>query len=152
MTGAADSKVAFSGKSVLLVDDETIVVDVIREVLAPKVSVFEAASNGIEALAKITEADFDFILMDIEMPRMNGMELYRQLSETKPHLKRSVIFITGDTETEATRTFIMESGRLFLDKPFLLKELLCVMSELDAKERLEARGRFEQNKTETQKG
>lgn len=135
MTGAADCAGAFSGKSVLLVDDETIVVDVIREVLAPKVSVFESASNGIEALAKITDMDFDFILLDIEMPRMNGMELYRHLSEMKPHLTHCVIFITGDTETEATRVFIRKTRCLFLDKPFMLKDLFGVMSALDAKAR-----------------
>lgn len=135
MMGAADLAGAFSGKSVLLVDDEAIVVDVIREVLAPRVSVFESASNGIEALAKITDADFDFILMDIEMPRMNGMELYRHIMETKPHLTHSVIFITGDTETEATRTFIRNTGCMFLDKPFMLKDLFFIMSALDGKER-----------------
>ncbi|HXI10457.1 MAG TPA: response regulator [Thermodesulfobacteriota bacterium] len=131
MMGVADHTEAFVGRAVLLVDDESIVVDVIREVMAPKVSVFESASNGIEALARIKDRDFDFILMDIEMPRMNGIELFRYISEMKPHLAQRVIFITGDTETEATRNFIRATGCLFLDKPFMLKDLFSVMSMLD---------------------
>ncbi|MBI5588735.1 MAG: response regulator [Deltaproteobacteria bacterium] len=126
--GAADYRETLAGRSVLLVDDEAIVVEVIREVIGPMVSVFASASNGIEALARILDRDFDFILMDIEMPRMNGIELYRHISETKPHLLKKVIFITGDTETEVTRSFIKKSGCLYLDKPFMIKDLLSVMS------------------------
>jgi len=133
--GVADYSEIFCGKSVLLVDDESIVVDVIREVMGQMVSVFESASNGIEALAHLQDRDFDFILMDIEMPRMNGMELFKWLAETRPHLPGSVIFITGDTETEATREFIRKTGCMFLDKPFMLKDLFAVMAALEARGR-----------------
>lgn len=119
-----------SGKAVLLVDDEEIVTDVIREVLSPAVELLETATNGEEALAKIMEMDFDFILLDIEMPKMNGMELYRYVKEIKPHLLERIIFITGDTETALTRTFIIKSECRYLDKPFMLRDLFRVMISL----------------------
>ncbi|MBI1912958.1 MAG: response regulator [Deltaproteobacteria bacterium] len=121
---------SLSGKAVLLVDDEEIVTDVIREVLSPAVELLETATNGEEALAKIMEMDFDFILLDIEMPKMNGMELYRYVKEIKPHLLERIIFITGDTETALTRTFIMKSECRYLDKPFMLRDLFRVMISL----------------------
>lgn len=112
-----------------MVDDEDIVVEVIEEVLAPVASRLETASNGMDALAKVSESDFDFILLDIEMPKMNGMEFYGYIKKLKPHLLKNIIFITGDTETDLTRNFINDSGCRFLDKPFMIRDLLMIMTE-----------------------
>ena len=117
-----------SGKSLLMVDDEGVVVDVVREVVGPSMGVFDAAADGVEALLKIMDADYDFILLDIKMPRMDGIELYAYIKTIKPYLLPRVIFITGDTETERTRNFIRETGCPSIDKPFLIKELLDLMA------------------------
>lgn len=122
-------KERLAGKSFLMVDDEDIVVEVIEEVLAPVASRLETASNGMDALAKVSESDFDFILLDIEMPKMNGMEFYGYIKKLKPHLLKNIIFITGDTETDLTRNFINDSGCRFLDKPFMIRDLLMIMTE-----------------------
>jgi len=116
-----------SGRSVLMVDDEEVVVDVVREVVGDCVEVFDVAVDGIEALEKVMKRDYDFILLDIMMPRMDGMEFYKHLREIKPRLLPQIIFITGDTETESTQTFIRTSGCRFLDKPFMIKDLLEVL-------------------------
>lgn len=121
-----------SDKAVLVVDDEDVVVDVIQEAISPLTSTVEAAFNGVEALAKIMEKDYDFILLDIEMPKMNGMDLFKYICDIKPHLRSRIIFITGDVETESTRTFINQSGCRFIDKPFMLRELFSLMTCLQA--------------------
>lgn len=118
-----------AGMTVLMVDDDEIVGDVIKEVLSPVVSALDVVGNGTEALACIAERDYDVILLDIEMPGMNGMEFFKHLNNLMPRLAGRVIFITGDTETPSTRTFILESGCRHLDKPFMIKELVRVMTD-----------------------
>lgn len=117
-----------SGRSVLMVEDEEVVVDVIKEVIGPIVSMIDTACNGEDALAKVLRQDFDHILLDIKMPRMSGMDFFSRLASLKPHLTKRVIFITGDTESEATRKFIRANGCSSLDKPFMIKELLNMMA------------------------
>lgn len=114
-----------------MVDDETVVVDVIKEVVGPLMSGFDTAADGIKALAMLADSDYDFILLDIKMPRMDGIELYRHIKNIKPYLTGRIIFITGDTETERTRNFICETGCRSIDKPFTIKELLDIMTSGD---------------------
>lgn len=117
-----------SGRSVLMVDDEEIVTEVIKEAMGPIVSAIETAKNGEDALAKVLERDFDYILLDIKMPKMNGMDFFRRMSSLKPYLAKRVIFITGDTESEITRSFIRTYGCSSLNKPFGIRELLNLMA------------------------
>lgn len=121
-----------SEKSILMVDDEEVVIDMIREVVGPAVSKLEIAVDGVDALLKIMERDFDFILLDIKMPKMNGIELYSYIKSIKPHLLGRIIFITGDTVSEAIRGFIAGTGCKILDKPFMIKDLLNTMTEFNA--------------------
>ncbi|MBI5810647.1 MAG: response regulator [Deltaproteobacteria bacterium] len=133
MRGHDIYKAALQGKSVLIVEDEEVVTEAIKEVVSPVVSEFESARNGVDGLIKIMDRDFDYILLDVRMPRMSGTELFRHLSVYKPHLLRRVIFITGDTESEETRMFIKKSNCRSLNKPFMIRELLEAMAGSDAR-------------------
>ncbi len=117
-----------SGKTLLMVDDETVVVDVVKEVVGPAMGAFDTAADGVEALLKIMDTDYDFILLDVKMPKMDGIEFYNYVKTIKPYLLTRVIFITGDTETERTRNFIRDTGCPSIDKPFLIKKLLDLMT------------------------
>ncbi|MBI5887901.1 MAG: response regulator [Deltaproteobacteria bacterium] len=127
MNGLMDGG-ALSGRTLLMVDDETVVIDVVKEVVGPAVGAFDTAADGVEALLKIMDADYDFILLDVKMPKMDGIEFYNHVKTMKPYLLTRVIFITGDTETERTRNFIRDTGCPSIDKPFLIKELLDLMT------------------------
>ncbi len=116
------------GKSVLIVDDSDIVGDVIVEALSPIVSAVKLALDGVDALALVMEEEFDIILLDIEMPRMDGIEFFKHLAKLKPRLQNRVIFITGDAETPSTRAFIKSTGCRCLSKPFMIRDLLRVMA------------------------
>jgi len=124
-----DKYINLSGRSVLMVEDEEIVSEVLKEVMGPIVSTVETARNGEEALAKVIQRDFDYILLDIKMPRMNGMDFFRHMSVLKPHLTKRVVFITGDTESEITRSFIRNNGCNSLNKPFGIRELLDILAK-----------------------
>ncbi|MBI5562167.1 MAG: response regulator [Deltaproteobacteria bacterium] len=118
------------GKTVLLAEDEDIVVDVIREVVGPFVASLDIALDGPDALAMIMRRDYDIILLDIKMPRMNGISLFNYVRDLKPRLLERIIIITGDAESDHVRTFIKNSGCPHLAKPFKIKDLFDAMAAL----------------------
>jgi len=124
------AKNRLTGKSVLLAEDEDIVVDVIREVVAPFVLTLDVVNDGPDALASIMRRDYDILLLDLKMPKMNGMKLFDYIRDIKPHLLDRVIIVTGDAESEHVKIFIKESGRPCLAKPFKIKQLCDAMSAI----------------------
>jgi len=101
---------------VLVVDDELIVRDSIKEWLEDVGFGVETAASGLEALERLEQDAFDLMLVDIKMPGMDGVEVLRQALEGLPEL--TVIMITAyatvDTAVEA-----MKIGALdYLTKPF----------------------------------
>jgi len=122
---------SLAGKSIIIVDDEEGVVKAIKDSVGPHVLSVETALTGMAAAAAIMDRDFDLILLDIKMPGMSGMELFKCISDNKPYLADRVIFVTGDTESESTDSFIKITGCRHLSKPFTTKALLDSMCEYE---------------------
>ena len=75
------------------------------------------ASNGRHALAQLQEQPYDVIVCDLRMPELDGPAFYAILTRQYPALRQRVIFLTGDTGSEDTRTFLTQCGRPWLRKP-----------------------------------
>ena len=136
----------------LIVDDEEIVLQSCRRILSRRDYQIDTASNGLEALQAIAESEYDVIILDIKMPKMDGIEVLRRVKESNPDI--DVIMITGLHEIE-TAVQAMKLGALdYLPKPFdpdefdmvvaralehrqLLHEHLSLKSEVSAKYRFE---------------
>ncbi len=120
-----------AGKSVIVVDDEEATRTAIMDIISTSPAKVESVPDGRTALEKIMAEDYDLILLDIKMPGMNGMELYRRIRDVKPYLAQRVVFLTGDTENESTKSFIKLTGCNYLAKPFEREELLGLMSRYE---------------------
>jgi len=120
-----------AGKTVLIVDDEAGVVKAVTDGISPSVASVEGASDGKAAYDALMDNDYDLVLLDIKMPGMSGIELYRKINETKPYLGQRVIFLTGDVENEATASFLKLTGCRYLSKPFGIKDLLDAMCQYE---------------------
>ena len=116
---------AVRGASVLLVEDEQALATAVAEALVDAGLNVDHAGDGMEALARIREQkDYDLVICDLKMPRIDGMTLYRAIAAADPALARRVIFVTGDVAGTEAERFLEESGCRWLAKPFRLADLL----------------------------
>ena len=93
------------------------------------------AVNGKEALGKSCENEYEVIIVDIEMPSMNGIDFFKQLRKKEPQKAERIIFASANIENHK-RTFFSKEDCPCLAKPFKRIELLELIS--NAIERNEA--------------
>jgi len=120
---------AARGASVLIVEDERALATALVEALTDAGLEVEHAGDGEEALACLRRGNYDAVICDIKMPRVDGMTLYRAIAAATPELARRVIFVTGDVAGTDAERFLEESGCRWLAKPFRLSELLRAVRE-----------------------
>jgi signal transduction histidine kinase/DNA-binding response OmpR family regulator len=113
--------------SVLLVEDDELVGDMLEDILTLDGHRVDRASNGREALAQLRGSRYAVIVSDVKMPDLNGTALYHALMQLDPALARRVIFVTGDVMSADTRTFLDETGALYLAKPFAVADFKAVL-------------------------
>lgn len=107
---------------VLLVDDEQGIRDIIKEYLDFEGFAYEEASNGAEALQILRKQDFDIIILDIMMPKIDGITVLKEIRKDKD---TPVIMLSARGE-EYDKLFGFELGADdYLVKPFSPKELLA---------------------------
>jgi two-component system, cell cycle sensor histidine kinase and response regulator CckA len=123
--GAAPaSRSAVGGsETVLLVEDEESVRQLVRETLASKGYHVLEAENGQSGLAVAAahRGKIDLIITDVVMPGMSGRELADQLVVARPEVR--VLYLSGYTEDTIVSEGAIESGKAFLQKPFTLQSL-----------------------------
>ncbi|HSE83243.1 MAG TPA: response regulator [Thermodesulfobacteriota bacterium] len=112
-------KKAKSKRSVLIVEDEEITSMFEKIILEQEGYEVDLAINGLEGLEKIKQKEYDVILCNIEMPRMQGDELYQKVNKLNQGLAEKIIFVSGTIDA-----FIKSTGNMFLVKPFTLQQLV----------------------------
>jgi len=117
-------------KRILVVEDEPVVSAVCQRVLTDEGFDVEIAVNGIVAQDMIRNKQYDFCLIDIRTPKMNGRELYQWLKEKHPQLAGGVMFTTGDLMGGDIQSFLEHAARPFLPKPFTPDELRAIVREV----------------------
>ena len=80
------------------------------------------AKSGQEALDKLITEDIDLVLLDIEMPGMNGIETFKRMKED--NIEVPVIFLTASGYEDDVMAAISLGAVNYVKKPFLPKDLL----------------------------
>ncbi|MCX6009445.1 MAG: response regulator, partial [Chloroflexi bacterium] len=83
----------------------------------------ETVDNAGDALKKIEGKRYNLVLIDIKMPGMDGVELYKRIQKIAKSLARRVVFITGDILGAHTEKFLSETKAAHIDKPFSAEQL-----------------------------
>lgn len=113
-----------------MVEDEPGIAKAILRILSTEGFEVDIAVNGEIALEMWKRKNYDLCISDINMPRMNGIELFRQLANEYPDAIKKFIFMTGDPTNVKIKAFLEENGRPCLSKPFLPENLIAVVKKL----------------------
>jgi CheY-like chemotaxis protein len=115
---------------VLLVEDNPTNIEVIGDYLQFNGYTLVIATNGVDALIKSEESNPDLILMDIQMPVMNGLEATRRLRADPRFVSTPIISLTA-LAMDGDRDSCLEAGANdYISKPVILKELLEKIEQL----------------------
>jgi CheY-like chemotaxis protein len=121
---------------VLLVEDNPISLKVGTRLLEREGCSVMVAPNGYEALAHISRSEFDLILMDLQMPGMDGIEATRELRRREEGKRRStVVMLSGSATVEDRERAKAAGADAYLLKPVQMDELRRVLAEYSAIER-----------------
>jgi len=114
--------------SVLVVDDNESVREVLTIMLSRRGHRCESASNGIEAMQKVKQSNFDAIITDLQMPEMDGIVLMRELSHHFPDLP--VMIMTGQPDDSVVESAMGAGAKEFVSKPFEISELMMRLHQM----------------------
>ena len=109
-------------KTILVVDDETIVVEITKRKLEERGYEVLTAGNGIEALACLKSKIPDLILLDIQMPQMNGYSFIMEKVKIPEYANIPVVVLTAYNEMEPL--FLRHGIKAYLLKPLKLQDLM----------------------------
>ncbi len=124
-----------SGERVLVVDDDPDVVELCRRILTSEGYLVKGATSGQEALEMARREPFDLLLVDIRMPDMDGMEVYRSIRVIAPEVAGVIITAYGSLDVAIEAIELGFSG--FVAKPFSSEALALAVGQALERRRLE---------------
>jgi signal transduction histidine kinase len=124
---------------VLIVDDNPKNLQVLGQLLKNMNFYIEFATNGTSALEWLEHAKFDIVLLDINMPGMNGFEVCRKIRSNNELKNMAVIFLTADNDRESILKGFELGAQDYITKPFDKRELLVrIKTHLSLKRSIES--------------
>ena len=113
---------------VLVVEDEQQTQQILAEVLAEEGYRVDVASHGLEALERVRHAMPDVVLLDLNMPVMDGWAFREALMELDVESHAKIILLTADVNSREKAGRL--GARAFLTKPFRIDDVLAMVSEV----------------------
>jgi len=117
-----------SARKVLVVDDEAIVVNSIRKILARKGFAVEEAFTCKDALNQVFSHDYDLVLLDMRMSDGNGIDVLQRIKAKRPDLR--VVIVTGYASIDTAVEAIRNGASDYMPKPFTPDELYNMTSRV----------------------
>jgi len=118
-------RISITEKHILIVDDNPQNLQVLGKLLKEMNYNIEFATNGKAALEWLENKRFDILLLDINMPEMNGFEVCKIIRSNPAHNHLSIIFLTADTDRESILKGFDYGAQDYITKPFDSRELLA---------------------------
>jgi len=109
---------------VLVVDDQSEILELTATVLSSAGLAVETASSGLDALRKLAAREFDLVLLDINMPSMDGWETLRLIRADDRHEDLPVVMFSVKGEVSDQVHSLQEGASAYITKPFVVDELV----------------------------
>ena len=130
-----ESQLNFSNYSLLVVDDEKVILEILKDFLMLEGFKVSCANSGEDAMQMLHKDFYDLIITDLKMPGISGLDLLKHVSERFPHTVTVVMTGFGTLETAIDA---MKSGAYdYILKPFKVDEVIHIIKRGLDKKRLE---------------
>ena len=110
---------------ILIIDDEKAICNTLKEILEYEKYEIDIANDGMEGIRKMQSSNFDLVLCDIKMPKMDGLEVLTKIQEIKPEIP--VVMISGHGTIETAVDAIRKGAFDYISKPPDLNRLLVTV-------------------------
>ncbi len=119
-----------TGKTILIIDDETMLRELLKEMLLDAGFKVITAKDGLEGVEiyKQNQNNIDLVISDIGMPRMGGEETFKRIKAINPSVK--LIFISGFLEIDKKQELEKLGISGFIQKPFKAQEMLQLLNKI----------------------
>jgi two-component system chemotaxis response regulator CheY len=118
-------------RTILIVDDDAgirrLIAATLEDVSGYRMS---EAGDGEEAVERARQVQPSIVFLDIDMPRLNGIETCRRLKSEPTTADATIVMLTGDSDHDAERHARRAGADLFLTKPFSPLQLLRLVDRL----------------------
>jgi signal transduction histidine kinase/CheY-like chemotaxis protein len=122
---------ALAGARILLVEDHPVNQRIASELLKKRGAVVTIALHGKEALSLLEQSTFDLVLMDVQMPVMDGIEATKRIRESEaPFRNIPIVALTARAIQGDKEEFLMAGMNAYISKPFNPKELFEVLQSI----------------------
>ncbi len=120
-------------KTILIVDDSPTIRKLLAYILKKKSFVIAEAEDGIDAMEKLGHVQVDLVIVDLNMPNMDGIEFVRNLRDNYYYMDTPVIMLTTTKDDKLKKDAFDAGVNMFLNKPvqpnFLLYKVESLLSE-----------------------
>jgi CheY-like chemotaxis protein len=113
--------------TILVVDDNEDLLETFAMILKRRGYEVQTACDGVAAVDKFKEQNFDVTLMDIVMPDMNGVDAFKKIREIQP--EASIILMTAYSDEELIQAAKDEGVHLIIQKPIRIDRLMELINE-----------------------
>jgi len=111
-------------QKVLVIDDSPIVRNLHSVMLKSAGFLVEEAENGYEALEKALQAHFDLMVVDVNMPKMDGFTFCKEIRKSEVHKDVPIIIVSTEAEAEDKMKGFQAGANLYLVKPVKAEQLI----------------------------
>jgi DNA-binding response OmpR family regulator len=114
-------------RRILVIEDEPVIGHVCQKVLARQGFAVDVVTDGKKAMKSMRNRHYDLFILDLRLPGMDGIQLYKYLADNSPELSQNIIFTTGDIASNQISQFLNSFKKVYLEKPFTPQELVTAV-------------------------
>jgi CheY-like chemotaxis protein len=115
---------------ILIIDDDEMMVEIISELLADEGYTVRAAADGVLGLEEVSRRAPDLILLDMNMPVLDGYAVATRLRDAPELRKPLIVAVTGDTTAAATEAILACGCTAIVPKPLDAEQLIACVADL----------------------
>lgn len=110
-------------KVALIVEDEEEIALILKDILSIYKANAVIAKEGSGALDLLKGQPIDFVISDITLPDIHGLDLYQTIKSEYPFLGDRFLFMSGHSPDDKMENFLIETGNSYIQKPFHINDL-----------------------------